>query len=85
MIEFSEDGIKLAVASSKTKNVQVWDLRKQKATKEVELDSEIEDVAFDQSGRFLCISSGGVHILGGKKLAKVASIKSEGVKSSIVM
>lgn len=47
IIDISENGTKLVVASTKAKIVQVWDLRKEKATKQLDLDSDVERVAFD--------------------------------------
>lgn len=52
-ISFSENGYYLASASPKENVVKVWDLRKPKIFKTIEINNEIRSIKFDKSGSYL--------------------------------
>lgn len=57
-ISFSENGYYLATAANGEPCVKLWDLRKLKNFKTIQLDDgyEVKDLCFDQSGTYLAIS-----------------------------
>lgn len=57
-ISFSENGYYLATAAAAEPCVKLWDLRKLKNFKTIQLDDnyEIKDLCFDQSGTYLAIA-----------------------------
>ena len=62
-LAFSENGYYLAT-SAEDSCVKLWDLRKLKNFKTIQLDEgyEVRDVAFDQSGTYLAIAGSDVRV-----------------------
>lgn len=57
-ISFSENGYYLATAASSDSCVKLWDLRKLKNFKTIQLEDgyEVKDLCFDQSGTYLAVA-----------------------------
>ena len=57
-ISFSENGYYLATAAANDSCVKLWDLRKLKNFKTIQLEDgyEVKDLCFDQSGTYLAIA-----------------------------
>ncbi|KAF8243234.1 cell cycle control protein [Wilcoxina mikolae CBS 423.85] len=52
-LSFSENGYWLALALQGQSAVEIWDLRKMKATKSLDIGSRVDHVTWDYSGQFL--------------------------------
>lgn len=67
-ISFSENGYYLATAAEDA-CVKLWDLRKLKNFKTLQLDEnyEVRDICFDQSGTYLAVAGSDVRYKSGKK------------------
>ncbi|KAL7052069.1 hypothetical protein ACKWTF_004754 [Chironomus riparius] len=63
-ISFSENGYYLATAAANDSCVKLWDLRKLKNFKTIQLEDgyEVKDLCFDQSGTYLAIAGTDIRI-----------------------
>lgn len=52
-LSFSENGYWLALSLQGQSTVEIWDLRKMKATKSLDISSRVDHVIWDYSGQFL--------------------------------
>lgn len=71
-ISFSQNGYYLASSSAKDNVVKVWDLRKPKIFKSIEVNSEIRKVKFDHSGSYLGVVGSNVKLYNMKTWALFA-------------
>jgi pre-mRNA-processing factor 19 len=53
---FSENGFWLAVAQQEQSTVEIWDLRKMRVTKSLDIGSRVDHLAWDYSGQFLAVA-----------------------------
>jgi pre-mRNA-processing factor 19 len=58
-LSFSENGTWFASASENSTSVDIFDLRKPKAVKTLEIGSVVSEVQWDYTGQFLAIASAG--------------------------
>lgn len=80
LLQFSDNGYYMLVATREGKSASVWDLRPnyQKSVKDFEMEAGIDGLVFDKTGKYILISAAGLHLIESSKFSLLSSFKTDG-------